>query len=183
MCGLQSVQSRCERGIAIKTFKIISGLGPAKGVKLQQFDHNYDTSRMNPWESGSWKTKQGCLEKILCCEIADRMGHIVITAARNLTAVNDFKNLFDKMYHITCNFTTWWFFYVVMSSTHKAPQGALHNIFYFVLLKSPTLNQGILYPRNGHEILRFAYWGRLLMNVIYKTTSWELNIVICSNNI
>jgi len=33
------------------------------------------------------------------------------------------------------------------------------------------LNQGILYPRNRHEILRFAYWGRLLMNVIYKTTS------------
>ena len=98
LCGLKSMQSRIDRGIAIETFKIVSGLGPSKGVKLQHFSHSYETRGRTDGNLEHEKPK-GDVRKNSFAVRSPIIWDTVIPAVRSTTTVNGFKNSFDMMYN------------------------------------------------------------------------------------
>ena len=92
-CGLQSVQDRCERGVAIETFKIVSGMSSAK-VRLQPHGHIYETRGRTDGNLDHVKPNRD-LRKYSFAARAPIIWDSIIPAAKISTTVNGFKNAYD----------------------------------------------------------------------------------------
>ena len=96
VCGLQSVQARCDRGIAIESFKIISGIGSTNKIQLQPHDHNYETRGRSDGNLEHVKPNSD-VRKYSFAVRAPVVWDTVNMAARTSTTINGFKNAYDTM--------------------------------------------------------------------------------------
>jgi len=94
VCGLQSVKDRSERGIAIQTYKIVSGLSSTK-VQLQPHGHEYETRGRMDGNLDHVKPK-GDVRKYSFAARAPIVWDSVDPVARKATTINGFKNAYDS---------------------------------------------------------------------------------------
>jgi len=95
ICGLTPVANRIARGVAIETFKILTGNSGVSNNILQTFEHDHDTRGREAGDLVHIKPNKN-FRKFSFAAAAPRIWNEINVGTRNSPSTNCFKNSFDE---------------------------------------------------------------------------------------
>ena len=94
-CGLQTIEERRDRGVAIETFKILTDRSGVRKDIIRLQDHDHETRGRNKGNLQHEKPNKD-LRKNTFATLAPIIWDSIDINTRNATSVNNFKNLYDQ---------------------------------------------------------------------------------------